>query len=152
MKYLLFSFWFIIVHAVSYVIAGMLALKISGDLYRGENRLLDFTRDMSDEDESRHVQKYFIPAQLLRGLLMSIVFYPVLGLLGGLPLGLRFAFLFGLMFIFTDFASAVPFPDNIEGFVYMRRRYLKKDSFWKLYFETAIYSLLFALLASKFLF
>lgn len=152
MEYLLFSFWFIIIHTVSYTIAGVLALRISGDLYRGENRLLDFMRDMSNEDESKRVQKYFIPTQLLRGLLMSLVLYPVLGLLGDLSFALRFAFMAGLMFIFTDFASAVPFANNLEGFVYMKERYLKKDQFWKLYFEMIIYSLILGLLTSWLLF
>lgn len=152
MEYLLFSFWFIIIHTVSYTIAGVLALRISSDFYQGENRLLDFTRDMSNEDESRHVKKYLIPSQLLRGLLMSIVLYPILGLLGELSFGLRFGFMAGLMFIYTDFAGAVPFPANIEGFVYMKERYLNKHQFWKLYFEMIIYSLILGFFTSWFLF
>lgn len=48
------------------------------------------------------------------------------------------------MFIYSDFASAVPFPHNIEGWVYLKSRYLQKNRLWKLYFEIVIYSLLFA--------
>jgi len=130
----------------------MLALKISKNLYEEKNRLLDFLRDMSDANDSNHVTKWFIPAQLVRGLFMSIVLYPVIDLLGELSFGLRFAFLSGLMFIYTDFASAVPFPHNMEGFVYMKNRYLKRKFIGKLYFEMIIYSLLFGFLASWFLF
>ena len=147
LDYLMFSCLFIAIHTASYLLAGVLALRISGDLYEERNRVLDFLRDMSDPEESGHVSRYFIPAQLLRGLLMSVVLYPILGPLGELSYPLQFAFFAGLMFVFTDFACAVPFPNNIEGLVYMKRRYLKRKFFWKLYLETAIYSVLFGLLA-----
>ena len=151
MEYLQFSFWFVVIHIFSYTVAGAVALKISGDLYRGENRLLNFIRDMDDSRESSHVQKYFIPAQVFRGLLMSIDFYPILGVIGEISFLYIFLFVAGLMFLFTDFASAIPFPNNIEGFVYIKKRYLKKEFFWKLYFEMIVYSLIFAFLFASFL-
>ena len=99
---------------------------------------------MSEDGESLQVRKLFLPAQLLRGVLMSLVLYPVIPLLGGIYFAGRFAFLFGLMFIYSDFSSAVPFPHNIERWVYLKPRYLQKNRLWKLYFEIVIYSLLFA--------
>ena len=36
MDYLKFSLLFIVVHGVSYVIAGALALKVSGDIYESK--------------------------------------------------------------------------------------------------------------------
>jgi hypothetical protein len=152
MGYLLFSVWFTVIHTAVYTIAGAVALKLSKDLYEEKNRLMDYMNDMSVELENKHVAKWFLPAQLLRGLLMSVVLYPVLGLLGDLTFGLRFAFLAGIMFIYTDLASAVPFPNNIEGFVYLKKRYLKKDIFWKFYLETVLYSLAFGGLVSWLLF
>jgi len=152
MVYLVFSFWFTIFHTIAYVAAGVIALKISKDIYEGKNRHADFIRDMSDPDESKHVQKLFIPAQLLRGLLMSIVLYPVLGLMGDLSFGLRFLFLAGLMFIYTEISSAVPFPTNIEGYVYMKQRYLQTATVWKFWLEITVYSVLFGLLAAGLLF
>jgi hypothetical protein len=152
MKYLLFSVWFTLIHAIVYTVIGALVLKLSKDLYEQKNRLLDYMNDMSVETENKHVAKWFLPAQLLRGLLMSVVLYPILGLLGELSFGLRLVFLAGLMFIFTDLASAVPFPNNIEGFVYLKKRYLKKDLFWKLYLESFLYSLAFGSLVSWLLF
>ena len=152
MRYLQFSLLFVLVHTGAYVIAGMLALNISKDLYHGENRLLDFANDMSDPDQSKRTQKWFIPAQLLRGLLLSIVLYPVLGALGDLSFGLRFAFMAGFMFVYTTFASALSFPPNIERSVYLTDRYLSREAFWKLQFEIIIYSLMFGLFASWLLF
>src|SRR6056297_2232348 len=123
MEYILFSLWFTLIHTGTYTLAGMAALNISRDLYEGEQRLL-----------------------------MSLVLYPVMPLLGDISFAARFAFFFGLMFIYTDFAGAVPFPHNIEGFVYMKSRYLQKKMIWKLYFEIIIYSLLFALCTAWLLF
>ena len=152
MNYLIFSFWFTVIHTAAYMVAGMIALKISKDIYDGKSRLMDYLRDMANENESKHVHKWFLPAQLLRGLLMSIVLYPVIGLLGDISFGLRFLFLAGLMFVYTHIACAAPCPDNIEGFVYLKDRYFKKSTFLKFQFEMITYSLLFGLTAGWFLF
>lgn len=148
MSYMIFSFWFIVIHTVSYVFAGGLALKISNNLYKEKERIIDYVRDMSDESESKHVEKWFLPAQLVRGLLLSIVLYPIVGMLGEISFVMRFLFFSGLMILFTDVASAVPFPHNIEGMVYMKQKYIKKEAVGKLYFEIFIYGIVFGLLAS----
>ncbi len=141
MQYITFSLWFTVIHVIAYTLAGVIALKLSKDLYKEKERILDYLRNMSDEKESKHVQKWFLPAQLLRGLILSIVLWSIIGLLGDLSFGIRFVFLASLLFFYTDFASAVPFNNNIEGFVYMKPKYVKKGSFWKLYLETIIYSI-----------
>lgn len=148
MSYMIFSFWFIVIHTVAYVFAGGLALKISNNLYKEKERIIDYVRDMSDESESKHVEKWFLPAQLVRGLLLSIVLYPIVGMLGEISFVMRFLFFSGLMILFTDVASAVPFPHNIEGMVYMKQKYIKKEAVGKLYFEIFIYGIVFGLLAS----
>jgi hypothetical protein len=152
MEYIKFSLLFVLVHTGAYLVAGLLAYRISRDLYHGENRLLDFLKDMSDESENARVAKLALPLQFLRGLLLSIVLYPIMGLLGELSYLLRFIFLASLMYVYTDFASAIPFPHNIEGFIYLKERYLKKSAFWKLQFEMIIFSLLFGLVSGWFLF
>lgn len=152
MNYLLFSLGFVVIHTIAYTIAGVLALRVSKDLYEGENRLLDFLRDTGVPEDSQHLGKWLIPSQVVRGLLLSIVFYPILGALGDLSFGLRFAFMGGLMFVYMDLASAVPFIGNIEGFVYFKQRYLKTENIWKMQFEMVIYSLLFGFFVSWLLF
>jgi hypothetical protein len=152
MEYVKFSLLFVLVHTGSYFIAGSLAYRISRDLYQGENRLLDFLKDMGDKSENARVAKLTLPSQLLRGFLLSVVLYPIMGLMGDLSYLLRFVFLASLMFVYTDFASAIPFPHNIEGFIYLKDRYLKKSAFWKLQFEMIVFSLLFGLVSSWILF
>lgn len=77
MRYVIFSLWFIFIHTASYIFAGAIALKISNNLYEEKERIIDYVRDMSDENERKHVEKWFIPAQIIRGLLLSLVLYPL---------------------------------------------------------------------------
>lgn len=93
-----------------------------------------------------------LPAQLLRALLMSVVLYPVLDALGELAYPARFAVLGGLMLVYADIASACPFPNTIEGLVYLRERFVNAGAFWRLQSEAVIYSVLFGGLAAWLLF
>jgi len=148
MQYLQFAGFFILAHFVSYVIAGVITYRFSKDLYEGDNRLLDFLKDMSSEKENAEVAKYSMPAQIIRGLLLSVVFLPLIEPLGGLSYITRSIFFASLMFIYTDLASAMPFPDTIEGIVYLKKKYLQASAFWKMQIEMIIYSVLFGVLVS----
>ncbi len=152
MRYLIFSFWFMIFHTIAYMLAGAISLKTSKDIYRGRERIMDYLRDMSSEQESSHVQRWVLPSQLLRGLLMSIVLYPVLGPIGELSFALRLLFMVGLLFIYTHLSSAAPCIDNIEGFIYMKEQYIKKRAFLNFQREMIIYSLVLGILFSWLLF
>lgn len=148
LDYVIFSVCFMIFHAIAYLIAGALTLKISKEVYESKSRIMDYLRDMSVEKEKSVVAKRFFPAQLLRGFLMSIILYPLLTPLGDLDFIMRFAFFSGILFIFTHIACAAPCPDNIEGFVYMKKRYFKRSSFLKFQFEMILYSAIFGILIS----
>ncbi|MFW6368860.1 MAG: hypothetical protein ACOCZ9_03890 [Spirochaetota bacterium] len=100
-----FVLGFTVIHAVAYTLAGMIALKVSPDMYRQKDRLLDYLRDMSDETESAHVTRWFFPAQILRGVLLAVVLLPIIGLLGEISFAARCAFFAGLLIVYTDFAS-----------------------------------------------
>ena len=82
MEYLTFVVLFTLIHAFDYTVAGATALRISPDMYREKGQVLDYLRDMTDDTESVHVTKWFLPAQLVRGVLMAIVLLPIAGLLG----------------------------------------------------------------------
>ena len=144
MTALVFVLGFTLVHAVAYTVAGAIALSFSRDLYAEKGRVLDFMRDMDDETESLHVKRWFLPVQLVRGMLLAVVLLPILGPLGEATLLARFAFLFGAAVIWLDVASSVPFPNNLEGAVYLKPRYLRLSRHGKLYAETLLYGLLLA--------
>lgn len=152
MEYLVFSLGFIVIHIISYMIAGVLSLRINKDIYEGKSRSMDYHRDMTDATESKHVHKWLFPGQIMRGLVFSIILYPVLSQLGEVTFIARYAFFAGLMFVYTHLACAAPCPDNIEGFLYMKEGYIKKSSFIRFQFEMIIYSLILGFLVSYFLF
>ena len=152
MKYLLFTFWFTLLHAVVYTVAGALILEISKDVYEGKTRLMSYLRDMSDDTERGHVQKWFFPAQLVRGAAMSVVLYPLLEPIAALGFGQRFALLGGLMFVYTHVASAAPGPDNVEGFVYLKPQLFERSSFLKFQLEMVTHATLFGIAGAWLLF
>ncbi len=152
MRHLWFSLGFMVMHTVAYLVAGALILKVSRRVYEGRARLMDYLRDMSDAEERGHVERRLLPAQLLRGVLLSVVLYPVHAAIGAMSYGLRAAFLFGLLFVFTHLACAAPCPDNIEGYVYLKPRYFDRGAFVRFQIEMLTYSLLFALPAAAVLF
>ena len=149
MENLNFVFYFTISHIIAYTIAGVIALKISKDIYESKNRHCNFLRDMGDKSESSHVQKYFLPAQLMRGILMAAVLLPILDTILAFDFISKIIFFSGLMFVYTHFAAGSPFIDNIEGFVYFKQKYLQKKAFLKFQVEMIIYSILFAVLLSS---
>ena len=147
-----FVLFFTMAHVIAYITAGAIALKFSKDLYETKNRLCTFMNDMSDDVERKHVEKYFLPAQIIRGILMSIVLLPLVSALADLAISVQFLFFAGLMFIFTHFSSASPFMDNIEGQVYFKKEFLQRKSFWKFQLEMIMYSILFGILMILFMY
>ena len=153
MRYLWFSLGFFLIHLGAYVVAGVLTQLWSKDLYHGPDALLaPVMRDVSEEAERLRQGKLMVPAQLVRALLMSVVLYPLIDPIGGLDFPVRFAVLGGLMLIYADIASASPFPNTIEGLVYLRQRFINPSAFWRLQSEALIYSVLFGAFAAWLLF
>ncbi|AOM84377.1 hypothetical protein [Salisediminibacterium beveridgei] len=146
MQYVLFVILFTLAHVFSYTIAGAVALKFSKNLYEEKERVCDFMRDMADDAERSHVEKWFLPAQFLRGPLMAVILLPLFSAVTDLSFFIAVLFFGGLMFIYTHLSSVSPFIDNIEGQVYFKKSYLRKDYFWKFQYEMLMYSVLFGFL------
>jgi hypothetical protein len=150
--YLKFTVIFFVIHFTCYLIAGVLDLQLAKRIYQGKDRLFQaFFRNVADEDENRRIALLLIPTQLLRAVLMSLVLYPILPFLKELSFGLQFIFMASLMFVYGDFASAIPFSNTIEGLIYLKKEFVAKKVFWTIQLEAIIYSILFGLLAAIFL-
>jgi Na+/proline symporter len=151
--YLKFSLIFFLIHLACYIVAGIIDLKLAKKMYKGKNRLYkSFFRNMDNEKESLRISKLMIPSQLIRALLMSLVLYPILPYLIQLQFWVQFLFMASLMFVYADFASAIPFSNTIEGIVYLKKEFVEKKVFWTIQLEAIIYSLLSGLLSAFFLF
>ena len=151
--YVKFSLLFFVIHFVCYIIAGVIDLQLAKKMYSGKNRLYkSFFRDMDDKKESMRIAKLLIPSQFVRGIIMSIVLYPILPYLGELSFVMQFVFMASLMFVYTDFASAIPFSNTIEGIVYLKKEFVAKRVFWTIQLEAIIYSIMFGFLSAWLLF
>ena len=147
--YIIFSLLFFVIHFVCYTLAGIIDLQLAKKMYSGKNRLYkSFFRDMDDKKESLRIAKLMIPSQFIRAILMSLVLYPVLPFLEGLSFGMQFIFMASLMFVYADFASAIPFSNTIEGLVYLKKEFVEKRVFWTIQLEAILYSLMFGLLSA----
>lgn len=153
MEYIRFTLLFFVIHTITYYIAGFINYQFSKKLYGGRDQLYkSFLRNMSDSKEVASVNKKIIPVQLARAILMSIVLYPVIDYIGELSFGLRFLFMGGLMFVYADFCSAIPFSNTLEGLIYMKPEFVKPKIFWTIQMEAIIYSIIFGLATSWLLF
>jgi len=151
--YIKFSLLFFVIHFVCYTIAGVIDLQLAKKMYSGKNRLYkSFFRDMEDQKESMRIARLLIPSQFIRGIIMSMVLYPILPFLGELSFGMQFVFMASLMFVYADFASAIPFSNTIEGIVYLKKEFVEKRVFWTIQFEAIMYSIMFGLLSAWLLF
>jgi hypothetical protein len=133
-------------------VAGVIDLQLAKKMYSGKDRLYQsFFRNMADKKESMRIAKLLIPSQLLRAILMSAILFPILPFLQEMSFTMQALFMGGLMFIYADFASAIPFSNTIEGLVYLKKEYVAKNVFWTIQLEAIIYSVLFGLLSAFFL-
>ena len=121
-KFLAFAIQIIIAHTVTYFIVGAIAYQfLTKPLYEGSAPIFaSFMRTPADPDLWRQVMIWFIPAQVLRGLLMAVALYPFYSTLLAWSIRKRFLSLAGLYLIFGYWASAVAAPGTIDGLVYMR--------------------------------
>ena len=147
--YLKFSFLFFVIHLVCYVVAGVIDLQLAKSMYKGKDRLYSsFFRNMQEKRESSRIAMLLIPSQFGRAILMSVVLYPILPFLEEMSFTLQFLFMGGLMFIYADFASAVPFSNTIEGLVYLKKEFVEKRVFWTIQLEAILYSMMFGILSA----
>ena len=147
--YLKFSLLFFVIHLACYIFAGLIDLQLAKKMYVGKNRLYkSFFRDMENQEEASRIGKLMIPSQFVRAIFMSIVLYPILSFLKEMTFLFQFLFMGGLMFVYADFASAIPFSNTIEGLVYLKKEFVEKKVFWTIQLEAIIYSILFGLLSA----
>jgi len=147
--YLKFSLIFFLIHLACYIIAGIIDLQLAKKMYLGKNRIFkSFFRDMEDDKENKRIAKLLIPSQFIRAIFMSLVLYPILPFLKDLTFEIQFVFMASLMFVYADFASAIPFSNTIEGIVYLKKEFVKKRVFWTIQLEAILYSIMFGLLSA----
>ncbi|WP_157209633.1 hypothetical protein [Methanosalsum zhilinae] len=124
-----------------------------GPYFTGDDPFFNNYRTPDTADWA-HVNRWLIPVQIIRGFLFSIVLYPILDVIDGLGASMIFLFIFGLMYVYTELASMVAGPCNLEGWIYFKSEKFSRGKFFclKMHFEGIFYSLVIASLVSIFLF
>jgi hypothetical protein len=109
-------------HVTTYFLAGAIAYPLlTRDFYTGPNPVFaSFMRTEAEPELWSHVVRWFLPAQILRGLLIAGVLYPLLDTLKSWSFGRRFLLLAGLYIVLGFWAATVAAPGTIEGMVYLR--------------------------------
>jgi len=109
-------------HAVTYFVVGALAFALlTHGLYEGADPLFgSYLRTPGETQLWQHVTTWFLPAQLLRGVLLGLALSPFLPLLGRWSAWQRTVAIAGLYLVFGFWAAALAAPGNIEGLVYLR--------------------------------
>ena len=121
-RFAIFAGKVILAHTVTYLIVGGVAYALlTNEFYVGESPIFaSFMRTQAEPDLWSHVNRWFIPAQIVRGLLIAAVLYPFFDTLGAWPFGKRLLALSGLYLVLGYWAGASPAAGNIEGLVYLR--------------------------------
>lgn len=118
--YLHFVLTVIVLHVLTYIVAGTLAYAF---IYESAIAAGDFDPTMRSPDnpqEWAHVTTWLFPAEILRGLLMGAALCPFLRTLMGWRISSRFWTLLGLLIVFSVWSATMPAPGSIEGWVYLR--------------------------------
>lgn len=115
--------WFVllvaIAHAVTYFLVGALAFAtLTHGLYEGADPLFgSYLRTPGEIQLWQHVTTWFLPAQLLRGVIIGLALSPFLPLLRRRSVRRRAVAIAGLYLVIGFWAAAVAAPGNIEGLV-----------------------------------
>jgi hypothetical protein len=121
-RLLIFAGKVIVVHVVTYLIAGAVAYPLlTKQFYVGANPIFaTFMRTEAEPYLWNHVMTWQIPGQILRGLLIAAVLYPFFDMLKEWSFWRRFLTIAGLYLVLGFWASTVAAPGTIDGIIYMR--------------------------------
>ncbi len=111
-----------VAHVVSYFIAGALAYQfLTKQFYEGPAPIFaTFMRTPAEPELWRHAMIWFIPGQILRGLLIAVALFPFFDTLKGWAFPKRMLSISGLYLVLGFWATAVAAPGTIEGMIYLR--------------------------------
>src|SRR5262245_10964746 len=120
--FLAFAAKVVVAHVVTYFVVGAAAYHLlTKRFYEGPDPVFAaFMRTPADPALWGHVERWFLPAQVLRGRLVALALAPFLGTLRQWGVWRRFACLAGLYLVFGFWAAAVAAPGTIDGLVYLR--------------------------------
>lgn len=121
-RFLSFSAKVNLAHVVTYLVVGAVAFQLlTKSFYEGSNPVFQsFMRTPAEPELWKHAMTWFIPGQVLRGVLIAIVLYPFFDTLQAWSRRKRFLTISGLYLVLGFWGAAVAAPGTIDGMIYMR--------------------------------
>ena len=121
-RFLMFLAKVVAAQVTTYFVAGAVFYQfLTKPYYVGPNPVFAvFLRTELDHALWPHVVNWFLPAEILRGTLFALVFYPLYDTLGPWPFVRRFLYIASLYLVLSFWGAGGPSPGTIEGMVYLR--------------------------------
>lgn len=121
-RFLKFAGKVTLAHVVTYFVMGAAAYHLlTKQLYIGDQAPLEtFMRTEADPILWKHVVTWFVPGQILRGILMAAVLFPFLDTFLKWNFPKRFLSIAGIYLVFAFWGAAGAVVGNIEGLIYLR--------------------------------
>lgn len=109
-------------HVTTYFLAGAIFYPLlTKRYYVGPNPIFAvFMRTPADAASWAHAVRWFLPAQILRGVLIALVLYPLYDFLKGWGFLKRLLYIASLYWVLGFWAATVAAPGTIEGMLYLR--------------------------------
>ena len=121
-RFLSFVAKVIAAQVTTYFLAGAVFYPLlTKPYYEGRDPIFAvFMRTEADMGLWAHVVNWFLPAEILRGILIAAVLYPLYDILKAWPFLKRFLYVASLYLVLGFWAATVAAPGTLEGMVYMR--------------------------------
>jgi len=121
-RFLSFAAKVIAAQVTTYFLAGAVFYRLlTKTYYEGPNPIFaTFMRTQANMGLWLHVVNWFLPAEILRGLLIAAVLYPLYDILKTWSFRKRFLYVAGLYLVLGFWAATVAAPGTLEGIVYMQ--------------------------------
>jgi hypothetical protein len=121
-RFLLFVAKIIAAQVTTYFLSGAVFYPLlTKPYYEGPHPIFAvFLRTEADPVLWAHVVNWFLPAEILRGILIAVVIYPLYDILKAWSFLKRLFYVASLYLVLGFWAATVAAPGTLEGMIYMR--------------------------------
>jgi hypothetical protein len=121
-RFVIFAGKVVVAHVTTYFLAGAVGYPwLTKEFYVGAHPIFaTFLRTEAEPELFSHVVKWFLPAEILRGVLLAAVLYPLFDTLKAWSFRKRFLCVASLYVVLGFWAATVAAPGTIEGMLYLR--------------------------------
>jgi hypothetical protein len=148
-KYLSFTFKFVLVFLITYLVFGTLFyIFVTSKYYEGSGAFSNFLVGDGDGELWDQARALMIPFQIIRGILLASVLYPFYDQILNFGFKKRMILIWAYITIVAGVASGLPAPGNLEGILFMKP-VITFDIHLEVFSELFLQGLVFSAIFSK---